>query len=75
MFYRSFSKLRFEMAELLEKGELSRLGIIEPQSIRSALAGDLWMKDEVQLRISEMVALELWIGSWRGHLLHGSTVL
>ncbi|MDP9424244.1 MAG: asparagine synthase C-terminal domain-containing protein [Pseudomonadota bacterium] len=65
MFHRSFSRLREEMLDLLLSGELRAAGIIDPASIEAALGGDGWMADEVQLRISEMVALELWLQSWR----------
>lgn len=65
MLYRSFAALRVEMRELLLGGELACRGIIDLEAIKRALEGDEWMNDMVQLRISEMVALELWLRSWR----------
>jgi asparagine synthase (glutamine-hydrolysing) len=62
---RSFTQLRAEMRELLMKGELAHLGIVDTAAIGEALMGEEWMTDQVQLRISEMVALELWLRSWR----------
>lgn len=65
MFHRSFSRLREEMLELLMSGQLRAAGIIDSVSIESALRGSEWMRDDVQLRISEIVSLELWLQSWR----------
>lgn len=66
MLYRSFSALRETMRELLTSGDLADQAIINPSLIDEVLQSDAWMTDEVQLRISEMVALELWLRSWRG---------
>ena len=66
MLYRSFSALRETMRELLTSGELAEHAIVNPSLIDEALQSEAWMTDEVQLRISEMVALELWLRSWRG---------
>ena len=65
MLYRSFSQLRVEMRELLVDGELARFRIVDRSSIDEALTAYAWMSDEVQMRISEMVALECWLQSWR----------
>jgi asparagine synthase (glutamine-hydrolysing) len=65
LLYRSFAQLRPEMRDMLLAGELARFGIIDTAAIDQALIGDEWMTDQVQLRISEMVALELWLRSWR----------
>lgn len=65
MLYRSFEQLRPDMCEMLLGGELARLGIIDTASIDRALTGNEWMSDQVQLRISEMAAMELWIRSWK----------
>jgi asparagine synthase (glutamine-hydrolysing) len=65
LLYRAFAQLRFEMRELLLEGELASSGIIDTAAIDQALLGQEWMTDQVQLRISEMVALELWARSWR----------
>jgi asparagine synthase (glutamine-hydrolysing) len=65
MLYRGFSALRDPMRQLLVEGELAKLQIIDAAAIKDALNGEAWMRDQVQLRISEMAALELWIRSWR----------
>lgn len=65
MLYRGFSALRDPMRELLAGGELAKLQIIDAAAVEEALSGETWMGDQVQLRISEMAALELWIRSWR----------
>ena len=65
LLYRSFDKLREEMRDRLVSGELVRAGIVDPDAIHNVLSGDAWMSDVVQLRISEMVALELWVECWR----------
>ena len=65
LLYRSFEQLREEMRERLVSGELARAGIVNPDAIVDALTSNAWMSDLVQLRISEMVALELWLESWR----------
>jgi hypothetical protein len=53
------------MRGLLVEGELAKLQIVDAAAIEDALNGEVWMRDQVQLRISEMAALELWIRSWR----------
>lgn len=65
LLYRSFEQLREEMRDRLASGELARAGIVNPKAIQDALTGEAWKTDLVQLRISEMVALELWLESWR----------
>jgi asparagine synthase (glutamine-hydrolysing) len=65
LLYRSFSELRAEMRGLLLEGELASLGVVDTAAITDALGSEQWMADEVQLRISEMTALELWLRSWR----------
>lgn len=65
LLYRSFDKLREEMRDRLVAGELARARVVDPAATQGALTGDAWMTDAVQLRISEMVALELWVESWR----------
>jgi asparagine synthase (glutamine-hydrolysing) len=73
LLYRSFALLRPEIRELLLAGELARLRIIDTPAIEQALRGDDWMTDEVQLRISEMAALELWLRSWQSAPANSST--
>lgn len=65
MLYRGFSAFRDPMRKLLAEGELAQLQIVDAAAIEDALNGDAWMEDAVQLRISEMAALELWVRSWR----------
>lgn len=75
LLYRSFDKLRDEMRDRLVSGELASRGIVDPDAIQRALTGDAWTSDMVQLRISEMVALELWLESWRSRPRVASTGL
>jgi len=65
MFHRAFFRNRDEMLDLLLSGQLRAAGIVDAVSLEAALRGDGWKKEEEQLRISEMVALELWLQSWR----------
>ncbi|HVH87877.1 MAG TPA: asparagine synthase C-terminal domain-containing protein, partial [Terriglobales bacterium] len=65
MLHRSFLRLREEMRELLIEGELARTGILDLQSLNAGLSRGACTTDEVQLRISEMVALEFWLRKWR----------
>lgn len=62
-FQRSFAKLRQAMREILLDGELRRRGMLDVAWIEAAFS-DRWTEDEVQLRLSEMAALELWLASW-----------
>jgi len=66
-FHRSFLRLRGAMRDLLISGELVAAGIIDPDLLDAAFRGNDWMRDDMQLRISELVALELWLRSWRLH--------
>ena len=63
-FQRSFAKLREGLREIILSGDLRQLGILDVAWIEAAFAGR-WGEDEVQLRLSEMAALELWLSSWR----------
>lgn len=65
--YRSFAQLRGEMPDVLVEGELARANILDRTSLHASLTGDAWMSLEIQLRVSELVALELWLQSWRSH--------
>ena len=64
MLYRAFSALRGEIRHLLLDGELAKAGLLDTGSLASALASEEWMSDAVQLRISELAAMELWLQSW-----------
>jgi asparagine synthase (glutamine-hydrolysing) len=65
LFYRSFGRLRGGMLELLMSGRLRAEGIIDAAQVKSVFESEEWRRDDVQLRISEMVALELWLQTWR----------
>lgn len=64
LFYRSFGKLRSQILELLMSGELRARRIIDADAIGVTLDGENPVSDDAQLRISEMVALEIWLQSW-----------
>lgn len=65
LFHRSFSSLREQMCEMLLTGELRRSGLLDAPSVERALQGAEAESDDVQLRISELVALEQWLQYWR----------
>jgi asparagine synthase (glutamine-hydrolysing) len=65
LFHRSFATLRGQMLDLLMSGGLRSAGILDSGALEAALGGEDWMREEVQLRVSELVALELWLQSWR----------
>lgn len=65
MLYRAFSALRGDIRHLLLDGELARTGLVDMAAVARALDGEEWTSDAVQLRISEMAAMELWLQSWR----------
>ena len=64
LFYRSFGHLRGSILELLMSGRLRTEGIIDIAQVEAVLRSEDWKRDDVQLRISEIVALELWLQSW-----------
>ena len=64
VFHRSFERLRPELEDLLLSGRLVGLGIADAAALEKAFAPDNWRNSEVQMRISEMAALELWLESW-----------
>jgi len=65
LFDRSFQRLSGEIRDCLLGGELRRLGIIDLGAVEQAFATAA--HDElVQMRLTEMTALELWLQSWRG---------
>ena len=75
LFYRSFGLLQREMVDLLVTGELNANGIIDAQALEAAIASGEVVRDDLQLRISEMVALELWLQSWKSRPDRSSTQL
>lgn len=65
LFHRSFSRLRDEMVEMLLTGELHGSGLLDAASLEGALQSSDAESNDVQLRISELVALEQWLLYWR----------
>lgn len=65
LFYRSFGLLQHQMIDLLLTGELNANGIIDARALEASIASGKAVQGDQQLRISEMVALELWLQSWR----------
>ena len=63
LFYRSFGHLRGQILDVLMSGDLRAQGILDTSQIEAALGSDEWRRDDAQLRISEIVALELWLQS------------
>ena len=64
LFQRSFTKLLGDFRDLLLGGRLIALGIADRSAIEQAFAIGDWKDDGVQMRLSEMAALELWLESW-----------
>ena len=75
LFYRSFGLLQGQMIDLLLTGELNANGIIDAQALEAAIASGKAVREDLQLRISEMVALELWLQSWKSQPDRSSTPL
>ncbi len=67
MFHRAFERLRSEMRDILLSGELHSRWIIDTNALEAAFASEAWRCDELQLRISELVALDLWLAAWRSY--------
>ena len=65
LFRRSFSGLLDEMREILLSGELRRCGLLDVTNVERGLESADAEGDDVQLRISELVALEQWLQYWR----------
>ena len=74
VFHRAFERLHPELEDLLLSGQLVALGIADAEAIEKALEGESWKNSEVQMRISEMAALELWLQSWNSGRRLASTV-
>ncbi|HEV8406737.1 MAG TPA: asparagine synthase-related protein [Sphingomicrobium sp.] len=64
LFHRFFTALRGDLRDLLLSGRLVGLGIVDADSIEQAFVRGDWKDDEVQMRLSEMASLDLWIQSW-----------
>lgn len=65
LLHRAFARLAPDMRAILMTGELRRCRILDVDALDRAFAGAQLGRDDLQLRISELVALELWTGSWR----------
>lgn len=65
LFHRYFAHMREPVRDLLLTGELRQLRILDPATVEEAFANGSWAEDDVQMRLSEMAALELWLQSWR----------
>jgi asparagine synthase (glutamine-hydrolysing) len=63
MFHRSFEQLGPQMLDMLRSGSLASSGLIDVAAVELAFNAGAWKGDEVQLRLSEMVAMELWLRS------------
>jgi asparagine synthase (glutamine-hydrolysing) len=61
LFQRSFARLRREMTDILMAGDLRRAGILDAAALETCMAGPEWRQDTVQMRVSELVALEMWL--------------
>lgn len=64
LFYRSFGHLRGEILDLLMSGGLRAEEIIDEAKVEAVFRSEEWRRDDVQLRISEIAALELCLQSW-----------
>lgn len=65
LLHRAFAQLAPQMRDLLLSGELRRHHILDDAAIDAAFADAARLRDDLQLRITELVALELWLQSWR----------
>lgn len=64
LFHRFFTALRNDLRDLLLCGRLVALGIADPRAVELTFMNSDWRNDEVQMRLSEMASLELWLQSW-----------
>ncbi|HEY0630352.1 MAG TPA: asparagine synthase-related protein [Sphingomicrobium sp.] len=65
LLHRAFARLAPDMRAILMTGELRRNRILDVDALDGAFAASEFGRDDLQLRISELVALELWMGCWR----------
>jgi asparagine synthase (glutamine-hydrolysing) len=63
LFQRAFARLRPQILEILMTGTLRKQGIIDAADVETCLRRGEWHRDDVQMRISELVALDLWLQS------------
>lgn len=64
LFHRFFTAMSGDLRDLLLSGTLVGLGIADANAIEQAFVNGDWKDDEVQMRLSEMASLDLWIQSW-----------
>lgn len=65
LLHRAFTQLAPQMHDLLLSGELRRNHILNVAALEAAFEDAARLRDDLQLRITELVALELWLQSWR----------
>jgi asparagine synthase (glutamine-hydrolysing) len=64
LFHRFFTALSSQVRDLLLSGRLVGLGVADANAIEQAFVKGSWKDDDVQMRLSELASLELWIQSW-----------
>lgn len=64
LFHRFFTALSSKLRDLLLSGRLVSFGVADASAIDQAFVKGDWRKDEVQMRLSELASLDLWIQSW-----------
>lgn len=64
LFHRFFTAMSGDLRDLLLSGSLVDLRIADANAIEQAFVSGDWKDDEVQMRLSEMASLDLWIRSW-----------
>lgn len=64
LFHRFFTALSGDLRDLLLSGRLVGLGVADANAIDQAFVKGDWKDDEVQMRLSELASLDLWIQSW-----------
>lgn len=65
LFYRFFTAYLDDLRDLLRRGRLVSFGIADANAIERAFSSGGWKDDRVQMRLSEMASLDLWLQSWR----------
>jgi asparagine synthase (glutamine-hydrolysing) len=65
LLHRAFTQLTPQMRDMLLSGELRRNHILDDAAIDAAFEDAEQLRDDRQLRITELVALELWLQCWR----------
>lgn len=65
LLHRAFAQLAPQMRDMLLSGELRRNHILDVSALAVSFEDAAQLRDDLQLRITELVALELWLQSWR----------